>query len=119
MPLEASAKGESAIAVVPASPLGPIVPGEKPAALPAESVVGPQSFVDWVSGLAPGELETHTKDIESWQEAERTWMLSLREGRASEAAAVKVRRQAPTKLHWRSAMGKAYENWLRTEGEGV
>ena len=92
-----------------------IVPVAKQVALPVEGAVGPMSFVSWVNGLAPGDLETYSGDVRAWNEAYSQWLKAFPGD--SKDKKTTIRRNAPTKLHWRLAQGKAYQLWLGANGK--
>ena len=73
------------------------------------------SFVSWVNGIAPGDVENISRDVEAWSGAYSLWLRTLpREPKDSKTA---TQRQAPNRLHWRLAQGKAYELWLGAGGK--
>ena len=77
--------------------------------------MGPLSFVSWVNGLVPEDLETYSRDIDAWHGAYSQWLQTL--PRASQGLKTAVRRQVPNRLHWSLVQGKAYELWLGASGK--
>ena len=115
----------------PAPPLPPIVPlsGEhcgsfaaSPPPLPPPSEdlqvsltnQSPQSFVQWLQALSPGQLAEATASYDAFRQAQDQWMASRPRG----ATLPGIQRQLHRRftVHFRMATGVAYNKWLDGPG---